>query len=61
MKKASQRLRKAYPGLMVRCFPGFGHGEIFNHPALLVSEMEHFLADGETVADALQNQKSEIQ
>ena len=42
-------------------FPGFGHGEIINHPALLVSEMEHFLADGETVADAQQNQESEIQ
>ena len=34
---------------------------IINRPALLVSEMEHFLADGETVADAQQNQESEIQ
>ena len=34
---------------------------IINHPALLASEMEHFLADGETVADAQQNQESEIQ
>ena len=55
MKKAIQRLRTAYPSLIVRCFPGFGHGEIINHPALLVSEMEHFLADGKTVADAQQN------
>ena len=61
MKKAIQRLRTAYPSLIVRCFPGFGHGEIINHPALFVSEMEHFLADGETVADAQQNQESEIQ
>lgn len=61
MKKAIQRLRTAYPSLIVRCFPGFGHGEIINHPALLVSEMEHFLADGETVADAQQNQESGIQ
>ena len=61
MKKAIQRLRTAYPSLIVRCFPGFGHGEIINHPVLLVSEMEHFLADGETVADAQQNQESEIQ
>ena len=45
MKKAIQRLRTAYPSLIVRCFPGFGHGEIINHPALLVSEMEHFLTD----------------
>lgn len=44
MKKAIQRLRTAYPSLIVRCFPDFGHGEIINHPALLVSEMEHFLA-----------------
>lgn len=50
-----------YPSLIVRCFPGFGHGEIINHPALLASEMEHFLADGETVADAQQNRESEIQ
>ena len=55
MKKAIQRLRTAYPSLIVRCFPGFGHGEIINHPALLVSELEHFLADGKTVADAQQN------
>ena len=34
---------------------------IINHQALLMSEMEHFLADGETVADAQQNQESEIQ
>ena len=61
MKKAIQRLRTAYPSLIVRYFPGFGHGEIINHPALLVSEMEHFLADGETVADAQQNQEREIQ
>ena len=50
-----------YPSLIVRCFPGFGHGEIINHPALLASEMEHFLADGETEGDALKNQESEIQ
>ena len=48
MKKTIQRLRTAYPSLIVRCFPGFGHGEIINHPALLVSEMEHFLTDGGT-------------
>ena len=48
MKKAIQRLRKAYPGLIVRCFPGFGHGEIINHPALLASELERFLTDGGT-------------
>ena len=49
MKKAIQRLRTAYPNLIVRCFPGFGHGDIINHPALLASELERFLADGETL------------
>ena len=45
MKKAIQRLRTAYPSLIVRCFPGFGHGDIINHPALLASELERFLTD----------------
>ena len=42
MKKAIQRLRTAYPSLIVRCFTGFGHGDIINHPALLASELERF-------------------
>ena len=36
MKKAIQKLRKAYPKLTVRCFSDFGHGDIINHPELLV-------------------------
>ncbi len=43
MKKAIQKLRAMYPRLTVRCFDGFGHGDIFNHPELLVAEMERFL------------------
>ncbi len=43
MKKAIQKLRAAYPQLTVRCFPGFGHGDIINHPALLAAELEDFL------------------
>ena len=42
MKKAIQRLRAAYPSLIVRCFPGFGHGEIINHPALLCRRWNAF-------------------
>ena len=42
MKKAIQKLRAVYPKLSVRCFPSFGHGDIINHPALLVSELERF-------------------
>ena len=43
MKKAIQRLRRAYPKLTVRCFRGFGHGDIINHPDLLASEMIDFM------------------
>ena len=43
MKKAIQKLRKAYPKLVIRCFPGFGHGDIINHPELLVEEMIRFM------------------
>lgn len=46
MKKAIQKLWAVYPGLTARCFRGFGHGDILNHPALLVSEPEQFLTDG---------------
>ena len=43
MKKAIQRLRQAYPQLTVRCFRGFGHGDIINHPDLLAKELTEFL------------------
>ena len=43
MKKAIQKLRKAYPKLTVRCFSDFGHGDIINHPELLVEEMIRFM------------------
>lgn len=43
MKKAIQRLRRAYPKLTVRCFKGFGHGDIINHPDLLASELIDFM------------------
>ena len=42
MKKAIQKLLEVYPKLAVRCFPSFGHGDIINHPALLVSELKCF-------------------
>ena len=43
MEKAIERLRQAYPKLTVRCFPGFGHGDIINHPALLAEGLTEFL------------------
>ena len=42
MKKAIQKLRAMYPRLTVRCFAGFGHGDILNHPELLASELKRF-------------------
>ena len=41
MKKAVEKLRIVYPKLTVRCFPDFGHGEIINHPKLLVEELKN--------------------
>ena len=43
MKKAIEKLRGVYPRLTVRCFSGFGHGEIINHPEKLTEEMEKCL------------------
>ena len=43
MKKALRTLQKAYPMLTVRCFPGFGHGDIINHPRLLAQELTRFM------------------
>ena len=44
IKKAVQRLRQVYPRLTVKCFAGFGHGDIINHPRLLADEMIKFMA-----------------
>ena len=40
MKKAIEKLRMVYPKLTVRCFPDFGHGDILNHPQLLVQSLK---------------------
>ena len=50
MKKAIRHLRQAYPKLTVRCFPGFGHGDIINHPALLAHELTQLLTAHTTPA-----------
>ena len=42
MKKAIRKLRVLYPRLTVRCFAGFGHGDILNHPELLAAELKRF-------------------
>lgn len=43
MKKALQKLRRAYPNLEDHPFPGFGHGEIIAHPELMAQEIERFI------------------
>ena len=43
MKKAIKRLKETYPLLTVRCFEGFGHGDITNHPELLAAELKRFM------------------
>jgi len=45
MEEAIQCLRKTYPRLTVRSFPGFGHGDIINHPELLAEELEKSIDD----------------
>lgn len=49
MKKAIEKLRKVYPHLAVRCFAGYGHGDIMNHPERLVKELIHFLNWGDAM------------
>lgn len=43
MKKAIEKLRKVYPHLTIRCFEGYGHGDIMNHPEQLTSELVRFM------------------
>lgn len=50
MKKALQKLQAVYLRLTVRCFKGFGHGDIINHPEQLASELIQFMGDAQTTA-----------
>lgn len=43
MKKAIEKLRQIYPQLVVKCFEGYGHGEIMNHPEQLTENLFYFL------------------
>ena len=45
MKKAVQKLRRAFPALEVRPFEGFGYGEIIAHPERMVEEIRRFITD----------------
>lgn len=43
MRKALQKLRRAYPNLEDCPFEGFGHGEIMANPELMAQEIERFI------------------
>ena len=43
MKKAVQKLKRAFPNAELRPFPGFGHGEIIAHPELMAGEITRFV------------------
>ena len=45
MKKAVQKLKRAFPALEVRPFESFGHGEIIAHPELMAEEIRRFIDD----------------
>ena len=39
------QLRRRFPRLIERAFPGYGHGEILKHPQQFVAELTTFLDD----------------
>ena len=43
MKKALEKLKRAFPAAEDHPFPGFGHGDIIAHPALMAAEIRRFL------------------
>ena len=43
MKKALEKLKRAFPNAEDHPFPGFGHGEIMAHPALMAEEIQKFM------------------
>ena len=43
MKKAVQKLKRAFPNAEFHPFPGFGHGEIIAHPDRMAAEIRHFM------------------
>ncbi len=43
MKKAVQKLKRAWPGAEIRPFEGYGHGEIIAHPDVMAKEIREFI------------------
>ena len=51
MKKAVQKLQRAFPNAEVRPFAGFGHGEIIAHPELMAGEIRRFIVGTSVISD----------
>ena len=45
MKKALQKLKRAFPNAEDHPFEGLGHGEIIAHPDLMAREIEAFMSE----------------
>ena len=45
MKKAVEKLKRAFPNAEERPFEGLGHGEIIAHPDLMAKEIEAFMRE----------------
>ena len=43
MKKAIEKLKRAFPALKAHLWEGFGHGEIIAHPELMAEEIRRFM------------------
>jgi pimeloyl-ACP methyl ester carboxylesterase len=47
MKKAIQKLKRAFPNAEIHPFAGFGHGEIIAHPDVMAAEIRRFVERNE--------------
>lgn len=45
MKKAIQKLKRAFPNAQDHPFAGYGHGEIMSHPDLMAAEVIRFMEE----------------
>jgi pimeloyl-ACP methyl ester carboxylesterase len=43
MKKAVQKLKRAWPNAEIHPFEGYGHGEIIANPDIMAKEIKEFI------------------
>ncbi|MBN2256560.1 MAG: hypothetical protein JW704_01900 [Anaerolineaceae bacterium] len=43
MRSAVKALKKVFPGIELKTFEGYGHGEILQHPELQRDEIDRFV------------------